>query len=234
MGKYGAAAIFDIDGVLVNTAEYHFLAWKALATRLGLEFTRAHNEQLKGVSRSRSLDILLKTGSVRYSSQEKHRLTEEKNSLYVSYLQSLSKQDLLPGAESCLYSLRRRGIKLALGSASKNALLILEKLGIKDVFDVIIDGNCVHQAKPNPEVFIMGADKLGVSGRQCVVFEDAAAGIQAAIAAGMIPIGVGKPENLPGAHIWINSLADFPIAEYFIQHKTESRGANRRKRIYRQ
>jgi len=209
------AAIFDLDGVLVDTAEYHYLAWNALANRINAPFSRQLNERLKGVSRSQSLEILLESVPNQYSQIEKKCFMDEKNNTYVSYLQTLTKQNLLPGAEHCLLSLKKRGVKLALGTASKNAPLILAKLGIHSVFDTIVDGNSVRKAKPDPEIFISAADRMGVEYQRCVVFEDSAAGIQAAICAGMYPIGVGEPENLPHAQMWVDSLADFVPDNYF-------------------
>jgi beta-phosphoglucomutase len=209
------AAIFDLDGVLVNTAEFHYRAWKVIADRLGAGFTRSHNERLKGVSRAKSLDILLETCPKPCAAKEKAALMEEKNGLYVDMLQNLSGDDLLAGSAECLNKLRARGVKTALGSASKNAPFILEKLGIQNLFDAVIDGNTTRRTKPDPEVFTLGADALGVGYNRCVVFEDALAGIQAALSAGMLPIGIGEETNLPGAHRCIGSLSELSIEDYF-------------------
>jgi beta-phosphoglucomutase len=201
-------AIFDLDGVLVDTATYHYLAWKRLARELGIDFTEADNERLKGVSRMRSLEILLELGQYHMSEAEKIEAAQKKNTWYVEYLRSLDEKALLPGSREYLTLLRRGGIKIALGSASKNAPLILERLGIAPLFDAIIDGNWVSKAKPDPEVFLKGAEKLGLDPAFCVVFEDSLAGIEAAKAGGMRIIGIGKPELLPGAEKYVASLEE--------------------------
>ena len=201
-------AIFDLDGVLVDTAKYHYLAWKRLAEELGFDFTEADNELLKGVSRIRSLEILLKTGGVAMTDDEKERAAARKNAWYVEYLYTLDEAALLPGTRNYLLKLRENGIRIALGSASKNAPLILERLNIAVFFDAVIDGNSVSKAKPDPEVFLKGAESLGLIPAQCVVFEDALAGIEAAKAGGMRVIAVGNPKLLPGADRYIDSLED--------------------------
>jgi beta-phosphoglucomutase len=201
-------AIFDLDGVIVDTARYHYLAWKRLAAELGFEFTVEHNERLKGVSRMASLEILLEVGGIAATSAEKDAFAAKKNGWYVDYLRRLEESALLPGAGAYLAALRRRGVKIALGSASRNAPLILERLGIAPLFDAVIDGNAVSRAKPDPEVFLKGAEALGLPPADCVVFEDAAAGIEAAHNGGMRAVGVGRPENLPGADLWITSLKE--------------------------
>jgi beta-phosphoglucomutase len=201
-------AIFDLDGVLVDTAKYHYLAWKRLAGELGLNFTEADNERLKGVSRMRSLEILLEVGRHSMNESEKAKAAEKKNAWYVEYLRTLDQSALLPGSREFLTYLRAGRIKTALGSASKNAPLILERLGIAGLFDAVIDGNQVSRAKPDSEVFLKGAEALKLAPAFCVVFEDALAGIEAAKAGGMRVIGVGKPELLPGADRYIASLKD--------------------------
>ncbi len=186
-------AIFDLDGVIVDTAKYHYLAWYRLANNLGVEFTAEDNELLKGVSRADSLNIILDLGGVAgsFSPIEKYKLAECKNRFYLKYIETLSYADLLPGVESLLLQMRERGIKTAIGSSSKNAILVLEKLGIKQLFDAIVDGNMVDSAKPSPMVFTLGAERCGVSAQECVVFEDAAAGVEAARNGGMLCIGIG-------------------------------------------
>jgi beta-phosphoglucomutase len=201
-------AIFDLDGVLVDTAKYHYLAWKRLARCLGFEFTEQDNERLKGVSRMRSLEILLEVGGISMRDAEKQAAAAKKNAWYVEYLHTLDETALLPGSREYLEHVRRQKIGIALGSASKNAPLILEKLNIKNLFDAIIDGNSVSTAKPDPEIFLKGAVALSLPPEKCVVFEDSAAGIEAAKKGGMMAIGVGKPENLPGADGYIISLQD--------------------------
>ena len=200
-------ALFDLDGVLVDTATYHYLAWKRLAAELGFDFTEADNERLKGVSRMRSLEILLEIGRITMAEPQKEEAAHRKNTWYVEYLHTLDETALLPGSRDYLCLLKEHGIRIALGSASKNAPLILEKLNIAHLFDATIDGNSVAKAKPDPEVFLKGAAAIGVAPARCVVFEDALAGIEAAKAAGMKAIGIGPPHLLPGADRYVPSLA---------------------------
>ena len=201
-------AIFDLDGVLVDTAKYHYLAWKRLAGEFGFDFTEADNERLKGVSRMRSLEILLEIGGIAISDDEKEKAAARKNDRYVEYLMTLDESALLPGAKAYLARLRENGISVALGSASRNAPLILDRLNIAAMFDAVIDGNSVTKAKPDPEVFLKGARALGIAPANCVVFEDALAGIEAAKTGGMKVIAMGKRELLPGADRYVTSLAD--------------------------
>jgi beta-phosphoglucomutase len=189
-------AIFDLDGVIVDTAKYHYLAWKWLASDLGFEFTEEDNERLKGVSRMRSLDILLEIGGLTVSEEQKAEMADKKNNLYVEYITKMDQSEILPGVTEYLTELRNNGVKIALGSASKNAELILSRLDIMKLFDTIVDGNKVSKAKPDPEVFLLAAQELGLTSEDCVVFEDAAAGVQAGKAAGMKVVGIGSPEVL--------------------------------------
>ena len=193
--------LFDLDGVIVDTAKYHFLAWKALADELKIPFNEQDNERLKGVSRMASFEIILELGHRTMTTEEKQRNCDRKNALYVSYIQKLTRNDILPGVESFLTRARKAGYKIALGSASKNSPLILERLGITDLFDAVVDGTKVSKAKPDPEVFLAGAAELGVDPAQCVVFEDAAAGVQAAHLAGMKAVGIGDPAVLRQADV---------------------------------
>lgn len=199
-------ALFDLDGVLVDTAKHHYLAWKRLADGLGFAFTPEHNERLKGVSRMRSLEILLEVGGLNPSQAERETMAARKNAWYVEMLGTLAAGDVLPGAREALLALRRRGIKTALGSASKNTPLILDKLGLGPLLDAVVDGNTASRAKPDPQVFLMGAEAIGVPPAECVVFEDAAAGIEAARAGGMFAVGVGRAENLPAADLLVSGL----------------------------
>ncbi len=201
-------AIFDLDGVLVDTAKYHYLAWKELAARLGFFFKESDNERLKGVSRMTSLEILLEVGGITATKEEKLALSKEKNDRYVEMLSMLNKSALLEGAEEYLKKLKSEGVLIALGSASKNAPMILEKLEITKYFDAIIDGNCVSKAKPDPEVFLKGAEALGVEPKDCIVFEDSQAGIEAAKNAGCGVIAVDKGGVLYGADKYIKCLGD--------------------------
>jgi beta-phosphoglucomutase len=200
------AAIFDLDGVIVDTAKYHFLAWKRLANSLGFDFTQADNERLKGVSRTRSLEILLEIGGLEMDEKAKAQLAARKNDWYLESISKLNSSELLPGSTEYLQIIRNRGIKTAIGSASKNTPLILDRLKIRPLFDAIVDGNQASKAKPDPEVFLLAAEELGIPPSSCVVFEDAEAGIQAALNAGMGAIGVGKPSSLQEADIVIGGL----------------------------
>ena len=186
------AFIFDLDGVIVDTAKYHFLAWQKLAQELGIEFTPEHNEQLKGVSRVRSLDIILELGTITASQEDKNKWLVQKNEEYLSYLVNMDESELLPGVLPVLHYLKDHNQLIALGSASKNARPILEKTGILNLFDAIVDGNDVTNAKPDPEVFLQAAKLLNASNENSIVFEDSVAGIQAANTAGMTSIGIGE------------------------------------------
>ncbi|MRN53601.1 beta-phosphoglucomutase [Paenibacillus monticola] len=199
-------AIFDLDGVIVDTAKYHYLAWAKLADELGFAFTEEHNERLKGVSRMRSLDILLEVGGQDFSEEDKLVMADKKNKLYVEYISTLNESELLPGVKDYLIGLRARGVGIALGSASKNAMFILDKLNIAELFDSIVDGNKVSRAKPDPEVFLIACAELALQPVDCVVFEDAEAGVQAAKAAGMQVVGIGRPEILKDADLVVAGL----------------------------
>ncbi len=190
------AFIFDLDGVIVDTAKYHYLAWKNLANALGFDFTETQNELLKGVSRVKSLEILLEIGKVKLSEEKKQMLLLQKNKEYLAYVDKMTADEILPGVTNFLNFLEVNNIKFALGSASKNAPIILEKVGLINRFTAIVDGNHVSKAKPDPEVFLMGAKKLNMKPENCVVVEDAIAGIQAANAAKMISIGIGDAKVL--------------------------------------
>lgn len=190
------AFIFDLDGVIVDTAKYHFLAWQKLSQELGIEFTPEHNELLKGVSRVRSLDIILELGDINASQENKDKWLIQKNEDYLSYLVAIDESEILPGVLTILHYLKDNNQLIALGSASKNARPILEKTGILALFDVIVDGNDVSNAKPDPEVFLQAAKKLNVSNENSIVFEDSVAGIQAANIANMTSIGIGETTTL--------------------------------------
>jgi len=205
------AFIFDLDGVIVDTAKYHFLAWKELAEALGFDFTEEENELLKGVSRVRSLDILLDLGKVELSQAEKDKYLVEKNEQYLKYISKMDTTEILPGISKLLTFLKAEKIRFALGSASKNARLILKNLNLLDLFDAIVDGNDVSTAKPDPEVFLIAAEKLGADPEDCIVVEDALAGIQAAKAAGMTTIAIGEPEILKGADYNLESTDELTI-----------------------
>ncbi|MFA9390790.1 MAG: beta-phosphoglucomutase [Prolixibacteraceae bacterium] len=206
------ACLFDLDGVIVDTAKYHYIAWKELAAQLGFEFTEENNERLKGVSRMTSLEILLEIGGVSLSNEQKAELADQKNQRYVSYIEKMTPDEILPGVLEFLTDLKKAGIKTAIGSASKNAPLILERLKLGPYFDAIIDGNKVSKAKPDPEVFLKGAEALGIDPSECIVFEDAAAGVEAALNGGMKCVGIGLAENLKNAHIVVPGFKNFGMA----------------------
>ena len=205
------ACLFDLDGVIVDTAKYHFLAWKELAADLGFEFTETHNERLKGVSRMASLDILLEIGDKTATDEEKERMATSKNERYVSFIKKMSPDEILPGVLDFLNEIKNGGMKTAIGSASKNAPLIIERLQLENYFDAIIDGNKVGNAKPDPEVFLKGAEVLGVKPSECVVFEDAAAGVEAALNGEMKCIGIGNSQVLGKADMVIGGFENFSI-----------------------
>lgn len=200
------ACIFDLDGVIVDTAVYHYRAWKRLANQLGFDFTEADNEKLKGVSRTRSLELILEWGGVQKTETEKEELANRKNEWYVQMISQMQPGEILPGAKEFVQSCKDAGIKTALGSASKNSMTILDKIGMTNLFDAIIDGNKVSKPKPDPEVFLKGAEELGIPPANCVVFEDAIAGIEAAKAGGMKAIGIGNPETLKEADLVFSGL----------------------------
>ncbi len=205
------ACLFDLDGVIVDTAKYHYIAWKELANELGFDFTETDNERLKGVSRMASLDILLEIGGITMSDEKKEVLASRKNNRYVEYITQMNADEILPGAKEFLVALRQAGIKTAIGSASKNAPIILERVGLTPYFDAIIDGNKTSKAKPDPEVFLKGAEALGVLATECVVFEDAEAGVEAALAGGMKCVGIGSPEVLGKANLIIDGLHQMTV-----------------------
>ena len=218
------AAIFDLDGVIVDTAKYHFLAWRRLANQLGFDFSEADNEKLKGVSRVRSLEILLELGKVDLDEEKRQAAASEKNAWYVEYIGKMDASEILPGALDYLHFLKGRGVRIALGSASKNAVMILDLLGITSLFDVIMDGTKVQKAKPDPEIFVRAAQELGVAKEFCVVFEDAEAGVEAARRAGMATVGVGKPEILKHADVVIPGFVPL-LAVGLIAREPASSGA---------
>ena len=205
------ACIFDLDGVIVDTAVYHYKAWKRLANQMGFDFTEEQNEKLKGVSRTRSLELILQWGSVTKTDAEKEELATQKNTWYVDMISHMKPDEILPGAKEFVQTCRDAGIKTALGSASKNSMMILEKIGMVNLFDAIIDGNKVSKAKPDPEVFLKGAEEVGIAPANCVVFEDAIAGIEAAIAGGMKSVGIGSPEVLGEANLVVSGLNEMSL-----------------------
>lgn len=188
--------IFDLDGVIVDTAKYHYLAWKELANSIGIDFTEIQNEQLKGVSRIKSLEKILAWGNKTISESDFTKLMSQKNNDYLSYIEKMDENEILPDVGKVLEFLISQRQPISLGSASKNARVILDKVNLIDKFDVIVDGNNVSKAKPDPEVFLNASKSLKVKAKDCIVFEDSVAGVQAANNANMISIGIGDKEIL--------------------------------------
>jgi len=205
------AVIFDLDGVIVDTARFHYLAWKRLANELGFDLSVEENEKLKGVSRMRSLEIILQLGGIALSKEEKLKLADKKNGWFVEYLKQMKPDEIFPGVKDLLHDLRKKGLKIALASSSKNAPMVLELLNIQQEFDAVVDGNMVKESKPDPEVFLKAASMVGVAPEHCLVFEDAEAGVEAALRAGMKCIGIGSPDQLGKAHKVISKTGDFKL-----------------------
>ena len=208
------ALLFDLDGVIVSTEKNHFEAWRETASKLGIPFSEQDNEALKGVNRVDSLKQILKLGNKTVSAEEFESLLVFKNDMYLDFITTLSKDDLLPGVHALLLQAKSMGVKIGLGSSSKNAPMILTRLGITDLFDVIIDGNGVTHPKPDPEVFLNGAKALALAPSDCLVFEDANSGIAAAKAGGFIAIGVGNPMLKGVADVYFNELTEFRLEAY--------------------
>jgi beta-phosphoglucomutase len=213
------ACIFDLDGVIVDTAKYHYLAWKRLTDDLDIPFTEKDNERLKGVSRMASLEIILEIGNVMLDEAKKEEYANLKNMWYVDYINRMTPGEILPGSLRFIRELKRAKISVAIGSASKNTPLILERVNLKNMFDAVADGNNVHKAKPDPEVFLTAAKMVGVSPEKCVVFEDAVAGVQAALNAGMKCVGIGSAEILSEAHLIVKGLNEMNIKRLRIMEK---------------
>lgn len=197
------ACIFDLDGVIVDTAKYHFIAWRRLANELGFDFTEEENEQLKGVSRMGSLELILQWGEVQMSEADKLSWAAKKNEWYREYILQMQPDEILDGVMPFLDHLKGRGIQLGLGSASKNASDIITQVGLRDRFASIVDGSKATKSKPDPQVFLLGARELGRQPSECIVFEDAAKGIDAALNGGFYAVGIGKEEHLNHAHLVI-------------------------------
>lgn len=207
------ACLFDLDGVLVDTAVYHYQAWKRLANLLNFDFTAEQNEQLKGVSRVESLNKILAWGKVSKTEMEKEDLASLKNSWYVEMINKMTPAEVLPGTVEFLQAIQQAGYKIVLGSASKNSSIILDKTNLSHFFDEIVDGNKVTLSKPDPEVFLKGAALLGISPKACVVFEDAVAGVEAAKRAGMKCIGIGQKEVLNQADLVVSGLDKLTVID---------------------
>jgi beta-phosphoglucomutase len=205
------ACIFDLDGVIVDTAHYHFLAWKRLANELGVEFTKDDNERLKGVSRMRSMEIIMELGDVKLSPHEKEQLANKKNTWFVDYVERMAPEEIFPGVKGLIRELKAEGIKIGLASSSKNAKTVLQILHIQNEFDAVVDGTMVTHSKPDPEIFLLAAKKLGVQPSECLVFEDAEAGVEAAIAAGMKCVGIGPITQLNKANKVLDKTGEFEV-----------------------
>jgi beta-phosphoglucomutase len=207
------AVIFDLDGVIVDTAHYHFIAWKRLAEELGVTFTEKENERLKGVSRMRSLEIILELGNIKLPGAQMEKLAAKKNQWFVEYINAMKPDEIFFGVKELIGSIRSAGIKVALASSSKNADTVLNLLKIKEYFDVIVDGTMIVHTKPDPEIFLLAAKMLSTPVSKCLVFEDAEAGVEAALSAGMRCVGVGTKEQLPKATFVVAKTADFTVQE---------------------
>ena len=209
------AVIFDLDGVIVTTDDYHYEAWKKIADQENIYFDREINERLRGVSRMESLDIILEKSSKIYNEEEKIELATRKNDYYKNLLENLTKDDILPGILETLKLLEDKKIKTAIGSSSKNTIFILNKIGLIDKFDAIVDGTMIKNSKPDPEVFLQAAEKVGIKVEKCLVVEDADAGVEAGKRAGMRVLGVGSAKNNENADYKSENMEEFNIASIF-------------------
>jgi beta-phosphoglucomutase len=205
------ACIFDLDGVIVDTAHYHFLAWRRLARELGTDLTKEDNERLKGVSRMESLEIILELGDIHITAEEKERMATKKNGWFVEYIEEIKPEEIFPGVKDLISSLRKKSIKIGLASSSKNANQVIKLLGVGELFDTMVDGTMIKNTKPDPEIFLLTASRLGISPDSCLVFEDAEAGVEAALRAGMKCIGVGSIEQLKKANRIVSRTGDFEL-----------------------
>ena len=208
------AVIFDLDGVLVTTDDCHYSAWKRMADEEGIPFDETINRRLRGVSRMESLGIILEKATRNYSAIEKDALATKKNGYYVALIDELNQDALLPGAMKTVLSLRKMGIRTAIGSSSKNAPTILNRLGITELFDAIADGNGIKRSKPAPDVFLLAAEELGLPAEECLVVEDADAGVEAAVNAKMRVLAVGAAQGNQKAHLQSGTLEDIDLAHW--------------------
>jgi beta-phosphoglucomutase len=202
------ACIFDLDGVIVDTAKYHYLAWKRLASELGIELTEEVNERLKGVSRMESLDIILKLKGIPMSVPEREGLADKKNKWFVEYIHAMKPDEIFDGVKELMQQIRTHNIKIGLASSSKNAKAVLELLAIQSEFDVVVDGTMIKHTKPHPEIFQQAAAALGLAPDDCIVIEDAEAGVESAISAGMKCVGIGSPRQLSKANLVVSKISD--------------------------
>lgn len=209
--------LFDLDGVIVETAGFHYQAWRQMANDLGFDISKEFNEKLKGVSRVDSLNLILKHGGIELSEEEKVALATKKNDNYLSLVSQMTPDDILPGVKDFFAQIKQTNIKISLGSVSKNSKMILEKVGLLNEFDAIIDGTNISKGKPDPEVFVKGALALGLENSECLVFEDAVAGVEAGINAGMKVVGIGKPEVLTKADLVLSSFEKVDLKQLLKQ-----------------
>src|SRR5690554_2355248 len=207
------AFIFDLDGVITDTSEYHYLAWKRLAEEEGIFFNRKDNEQLRGVSRRKSLELLLRDRKDDYTEKELQEMMEIKNGYYQEYINTITPDALLPGIMKILNELKDRGFKMAIASASKNTRTVVNNLEIGEFFDTISDGYSVEKTKPAPDLFLHTAAKMGIKAEYCVVVEDAEAGVEAALAAGMLAVGIGPQKRVGRAHYRYERVAELNLEE---------------------
>lgn len=203
--------IFDLDGVIVDTAHYHFLAWKRLANELGYNFTKLENEKLKGVSRMESLEIILDLAGISLNQEHREILTDKKNIWFNDYIEQMTPNEIFPGVKDLICELKRCGLKVGLASSSKNATKVLRVLQMENEFDTVVDGTMINRTKPDPEIFLIAAKNLGLEPSACVVIEDAEAGVEAAVAAGMKCIGIGSPDLLHKANKVLRQTSDIKL-----------------------
>ena len=207
------ACLFDMDGVIVDSAVHHFVAWKRLAEELSIAFTEEDNHALKGLSRVDSLDHILRLGHLRLDEKTKVKLMDQKNAWYLDLIQGVRAGDILPGAKELIESLVAEGIQVGLGSSSRNAQMILDNVGLTPLFDTVVDGNHITLSKPDPEVFLKGAKALGVAPADVVVFEDAASGVKAAKTGGFFAVGVGDKDQLSEADVVVDHLQGVTVGQ---------------------
>ncbi|NOT73301.1 MAG: beta-phosphoglucomutase [Cyclobacteriaceae bacterium] len=207
------ACIFDLDGVIVDSAHYHFLAWQRLAKELNVPFNINDNERLKGVSRMESLDIILELGKLKMDDATKEKLASKKNAWFVEYINTMKPEEIYPGVKELLQKIRAKGLKTALASSSKNAKTVIQLIKIENEFDAIVDGTMIVNTKPDPEIFLMAASLLKLKPEECLVFEDAEAGVEAAVRGGMKCIGIGSEKQLGKANLVIPRTGDFKVEQ---------------------
>ena len=208
MNQRTQAVIFDLDGVLTDTAELHYQSWQWLTDELGIPFDRQANDALRGLSRMESLAMVLGDRADQFSGEQKREIARRKNEDYVRRVGKMTPADLFPGAAELLRELRRRGVAVAVASSSKNAAVVIERLGIRPLLDLLVDGNDIERSKPDPQIFLAAAERLGLAPSQCVVVEDAASGVEAALAAGMRVVGLGPQERVGRAQRVVSQIAD--------------------------